>query len=366
MQELYIDTPSQLLELCNRIQHSPWLALDTEFIREKTYAAELCLIQICNGELSACIDTLALKELTPLLDIFADQNSVKIFHSGYQDLEIFYQVWGQLPANLFDTQTAAALVGIGEQIGYANLVEQLLGLKLEKGHTRTDWSHRPLHKAQLRYALDDVIYLEKIYVILKKRLQERQRDAWMAEEIEKLSDPSNYVNSPDQMWQHIRGLHRAKGLNRAVLQALSAWREVEAERANRPRRWILKDEVLLELARRMPADLSNLEKIRGLEPGNIKHWGDELLKLIADNKKVPKSQWPISKARPSQLSSEQIATADRLLAYVHQIAQQEEIPPSLLINRRELERLVRGERELPILKGWRRTLVGEGVLERLN
>jgi ribonuclease D len=365
MQELYIDTPSQLQELCNQIQHSPWLALDTEFLREKTYAAELCLIQLCNGELAACIDTLALKELTPLLNIFADPNVVKIFHSGYQDLEIFHQNWGQLPTSLFDTQTAAALLGIGEHIGYANLVEQLLGQELEKGHTRTDWSQRPLHKAQLRYALDDVIYLEKIYVILKKQLQERQRHTWMEEEIEKLSDPSNYVNPPNQMWKRIRGLHRTKGLNRAVLQALAAWREVKAERANRPRRWIVKDEVLLELARRQPDDLTSLQGIRGLEPGSIKHCGDELLKLIADNKNVPKSQWPISKARPAQLSSEQAKTADHLLEYVHQVAQEEEIPLALLINRRDLERLVTGDRELPILNGWRRTLVGERVLEQL-
>jgi ribonuclease D len=365
MQELYIDNPSQLSALCATIRHSPWLALDTEFVREQTYSANLCLIQLCNGELAACIDPLALKDLTPLREILMDPQVVKIFHAGHQDLEIFHQRWGQLPEPLFDTQIAATLLGIGDQIGYANLVKQLLGRELEKGHTRTDWSRRPLHPAQLRYALDDVIYLGEIYLTLDKQLRERRRKSWLEEELHKLSDPATYANTPEQMWKRIRGQHHLKDAQRAVLQALAAWRETEAERANRPRRWILKDEVLLELARRQPTDSKGLERIHGLEAGTIQHNGDKLLQLIAASKTLPQAQWPKHEGRPVQLSREQAAQLDRVSDLLRQTAEEETIPPSLLANRRELESLVTGERELPILQGWRLKLIGERLLEML-
>ncbi|MCU7882226.1 MAG: ribonuclease D [Candidatus Thiodiazotropha sp. (ex Lucinoma aequizonata)] len=365
MQEHYIDTPSQLQCLCDQIRHSPWLTLDTEFVREKTYTANLCLVQLCNGELAACIDPLVLKDLTPLLEILMNPQVIKIFHAGHQDLEIFYQLWGQLPEPLFDTQIAAMLLGHREQIGYANLVQQLLGRELEKGYTRTDWSSRPLNSAQLRYALDDVIYLGEIYLTLESQLRERQRETWLQEELKKLSDPTTYVNSPDQMWKRIRGQRHLKGTQRAVLQVLAAWREDEAQRANRPRRWILKDEVLLELARRQSTDITGLEHIHSLEPGTIQRWGNRLLQLIADSKALPKAQWLLNDARPPQLSHEQSAQMDRLLDYLQQTAEEEVISPTLLVNRRDLERLVAGERELPVLQGWRWSLVGERLLDML-
>lgn len=365
MQELYIDNPTQLAEVCERIRHSPWLAMDTEFVREKTYTADLCLVQLCNGELAACIDPLVLTDLTPLREILIDPKTVKIFHAGHQDLEIFYQLWGHLPNPLFDTQIAANLLGLGEQIGYANLVRRLLGHDLEKGHTRTDWSRRPLKPAQLRYALDDVIYLGEIFVAQESQLRERQRESWMLEELGRLSDPSTYVNPPDQIWKRVRGQQQLKGVQRAVLQSLAAWRETEAQRANRPRRWILKDEVLLELARRQPVNISGLQRINGLERGSIRNWGNRLLQLIADSKTRQKAQWPHHDVRRPQLTPEQETMADSLKEHVLQTAENEDVPPSLLACRRELERLVTGERELPILRGWRRTLVGERLLEML-
>ena len=190
MQELYIDTPAQLQELCDRISGSTWLALDTEFAREKTYYPVLCLLQLCNGELAACIDPLNLTDLTPLLEILVDPKVLKIFHAGRQDLEIFYHRWGRLPQPLFDTQIAAALLGLGDQIGYAPLVQQLLGRELEKGHTRTDWSRRPLDPEQLRYALDDVIYLGEVHRLLAARLREQEREHWLEDEFRELADPA--------------------------------------------------------------------------------------------------------------------------------------------------------------------------------
>ncbi len=365
MQESYIDDPGQLLAFCEQIRHSPWLALDTEFVREKTYSANLCLIQLCNGEVAACIDPLALEDLTPLREILMDPQVVKIFHAGHQDLEIFHQLWGQLPEPLFDSQIAATLLGIGDQIGYANLVQQLLGHELEKGHTRTDWSRRPLNPAQLRYALDDVIYLGEIYQVLKAQLQARQRESWLQEEMQKLSDPATYANSPAQMWKRIRGQHHLKGAQRAVLQALAAWRETEAERVNRPRRWILKDDVLLELARRQPEDLTALARIHGLEAGVVQNSGDKLLELIAAGRALPQAQWPLNDQRPPQLTPEQTVMLDRLTDYLRETAEQQALSPTLLANRRDMEKLVAGERDLAILQGWRQKLVGEHLLEML-
>ena len=171
MQELHIATEQQLHELCTLLQGSRWLALDTEFIREKTYYPDFCLLQISNGTVAASVDPLAIEDLSELVDIMYDGSIVKIFHAGRQDLEIFHQLWGKLPQPLFDTQLAATLLGLGSQIGYGNLVQKVIGRELEKGHSRTDWSRRPLSQDQLRYALDDVIYLGDIYTNITKRLQ---------------------------------------------------------------------------------------------------------------------------------------------------------------------------------------------------
>ncbi|MES9874721.1 MAG: ribonuclease D, partial [Candidatus Sedimenticola sp. 6PFRAG7] len=159
MQELFVDTPKQLNALCEQLRGSPWLALDTEFVREKTYHPNFCLLQVANGEVAACVDPLVLDDITPLLDIIFDSGITKVFHAARQDLEIFQHLWQRLPVPLFDTQLAATLLGMGDQVGYGNLVKKTLGLELEKGHARTDWARRPLQETQLRYALDDVIYL---------------------------------------------------------------------------------------------------------------------------------------------------------------------------------------------------------------
>ena len=366
MQELYIDTPAQLQELCGRINDSDWLALDTEFVREKTYYPELCLLQLYNGELAACIDPLRIDDLTPLLEILMDRKVLKIFHAGRQDLEIFYHRWSRLPQPLFDTQVAAALLGLGDQIGYASLVQQLLGRELEKGHTRTDWSRRPLEPEQLRYALDDVIYLGDIYLQLATQLREQGRETWLQEEFRELADPATYAVVPDRMWQRIRGQQQLKGVQRAVLQTLAAWRERAAESSNRPRRWLLKDEVLLELARRQPVDIKGLEQIRGLEGGSVRRWGTDLLQQIAAAKVLPKEQWPPAEERPPRLTPQQEAITDLLMSCLRLAAEREDIVPSALANRRELERMVIGERDLPILHGWRRALAGATLLEMLE
>lgn len=365
MQERHIQNEQQLIELCTQLAQSPWLALDTEFVREKTYYPQFCLLQISNGEIAATVDPIQIQALQPLLDLLYDDAIIKVFHAGYQDLEIFYNLWGRLPTPLFDTQLAASLLGLGDQVGYGNLVEQLLNHTLEKGHSRTDWSRRPLDEAQLRYALDDVIYLGDIYLKLTGMLQSQGREGWLQDDFDQLADPDTYRNPPQEAWKRIKGRQQLKGVQLAVLQALAAWREQEAQQANRPKRWILKDEVLTDLARRQPKGLEQMGKIRGLEPGVIKRRGDLLLKLIADARALPREQWPRDKRRIVRLTPNQEALTDLLYSCLRLLAEQNNITPAALANRKEIEALVSGERELDILRGWRRTIAGNRLLEVL-
>ncbi len=298
MQEFHVDSPEGLAGLCEQLRDSPWLALDTEFMREKTYYAQLCLLQVSNGELAASIDPLKLPDLSPLLDIVYDPGAVKVFHSGRQDLELFHQLWGRLPQPLFDTQPAAELAGFGNQVGYANLVRKMLGHELEKGHTRADWSRRPLRPEQLRYALDDVIYLGRMYLKLRDDLGERLNDAALQRELDRLSDPTTYVTRPEDAWLRLKARKFLKGNQLAVLQALAGWRETEAIRADKPRGWILKNEALFELSRTRPQTPEQLNKVRGLPHGLIKRRGAQLLKLIGQTLELPESEWPREPRKP--------------------------------------------------------------------
>lgn len=366
MLELHIETGAQLQELCTKLQGSKWLALDTEFIREKTYYPNFCLLQISNGTVAASVDPLAIEDLSELVEIIYDESIVKIFHAGRQDLEIFHQLWGKLPQPLFDTQLAATLLGLGSQIGYGNLVQKVIGKELEKGHSRTDWSRRPLSQEQLRYALDDVIYLGDVYANITERLNKLGRDTWLLEDFDALIDPTTYNIDPQGMWKRIKGNQHLKGIQLAVLQKITAWREQEAERSNRPRRWILKDDVLVEMARHQPGDMQGLDRIRGLEAGSIKRHGDTLLKLIKQAKQLPKTDWPQAHVRGPKLSANQEAVTDLLQCCLRLIAEQEEITPAALANRKDLEQLAIGNMDSELLHGWRKALVGDAMLEVLD
>lgn len=365
MQERHIETPEQLEQFCDSIKNSQWLALDTEFIREKTYYPQLCLLQVCNGETAACVDPLSLNSLDPLIDIVMNPSIVKVFHAGRQDLEIFNILWHKLPAPLFDTQLAATLLGLGEQLGYATLVQKLLGKELDKGHTRTDWSRRPLQEGQLRYALDDVIYLGEIYLDLAGRLRELGRENWLQEEFALLANPDTYRIDPAGAWQKIKGRQRLKGVQLAVLKALAAWRENLAVASDRPKRWIVKDEILVDLARRMPKNPDDLSRIRGLEQGLLKRHGEQLLSLVAESRALPRTSWPQDKQPPARLSPNQEALADLLMCCLRLLAEKNQVSPAVLASRSALDQLIAGERDLELLHGWRRMLAGESLLEVL-
>ena len=356
MSDLYVDTATALEQLCAQLQDSPWIALDTEFIREKTYYPQLCLLQVANAEHVACVDVLALNDLTPLLEVLYDPASTKILHSAYQDLEIFFNLRAALPSPVFDTQLAATLLGLGEHIGYGNLVKTLLGVELDKSQTRTDWSRRPLDPAQLAYAADDVRYLSRLYHRQQEELERRQRSAWLTEDFRALCDPGSYQIDSHLLWQRIKGHQQLRGIQLAVLRTLAAWREEQARTLDRPRRWILGDDVLLELARHPPKDMARLSRTRGLASGFIKRHGQTLLELIDATRQEPRQHWP--KIAPHKhLSLSQDALVDAMMAVVRLRGAETAVSPSSLANRKDLELLIQGA-DIPLLHGWRAAIAG--------
>ncbi len=290
---LYLVDQPALVEFCTGLRGESWLALDTEFIREQTYYPQLCLIQVASTDQIACIDPLALPSLDPLLEVLYDPTVTKVLHAAYQDLEIFYYLRGAVPMPIFDTQLAASVLGYGNQVGYANLVQKMLGVELEKTHTRADWRRRPLPSAWLAYAADDVRHLQEIYLRQQVMLTERGGMEALAEDFTALADPVRYQPQPQEAWRRIREHQRLRGVQRAVLRALAAWREEQAIRNDRPRRWILHDGPLLELARRMPDDVDGLARIHELPPATLRRHGSELLERIAAARAEPPEQWPV-------------------------------------------------------------------------
>lgn len=365
MQEIFVDTQAGLQELCEQLRGKPVLALDTEFLREKTYYVQLCLLQVASDELIACVDPLALDDLDPLLDVIYDPASVKLMHAGRQDLEIFHQLRGDLPRPIFDTQVAATLMGFGDQVGYAALVQAMQDVELDKSHTRTDWSQRPLDKAQLRYAADDVRYLLPIYDQQRQALAQKGRLAWLQPDFDELTDPRTYNPPLSSLWKRVKGNQPVKGVGLAILQGLAQWREEQAQRADRPRRWILKDEVMVDIARRPPEDEAGLSKIRGLEAKTIQRHGKALLELIQRCRQLPREEWP-TRPKITRLTPQQDALVDVLMAVVRLRAAEHDVSPALLAGRKPLEALVSGESDSAVLHGWRGELVGHELQALLH
>ncbi|HEY1077821.1 MAG TPA: ribonuclease D, partial [Fontimonas sp.] len=239
-----IDTPDALAAAAARWKTSRFLAVDTEFIRVDTYYPQLCLVQVRDEQASALVDTIALKDLTPLLDALYTPGIVKLFHAAGQDLEILVRLRGSCPQPLFDSQIAATLLGIGDQIGYAGLIEKRVGVTLDKSLSRTNWARRPLTGPEMDYAAADVEYLAQIYPELQAQLAERGRLAWMAEDCARLCEPDQYRTLPADAWQRLKGLARLSPREQTVAAALAAWRETEAQARDRPRKWILDDDAV--------------------------------------------------------------------------------------------------------------------------
>jgi len=277
---IYIDNDVALHRLVEQLADTTWLAIDTEFERETTYYPELCLLQIANPDVVAIIDPFSLTESESLYQLLYSPTITKVFHSARQDLEIFFHLRGSVPTPLFDTQIAAGKYGYDNGIGYANLVEKMFGVVLDKTHTRTRWKRRPLNAEQLRYAADDVIYLGQIYEQMVSNPDYSSLKKSLQIEFNKLTDPQLYLPDPARMWQKIHEARRLGGNSLAALQALSAWRELTARKENQPRKWVLTDQILLDISRKLPVNEQDLSQIKGLNDQQLMRYGAELLNIV--------------------------------------------------------------------------------------
>ncbi|MGH8497955.1 MAG: ribonuclease D [Methylococcales bacterium] len=361
----YIDSPADLETFCRRIEASAWLAVDTEFLRENTYFPKFCLVQIANAGQVACIDPLAIEDLGPLFEILYRPGIVKIFHSARQDLEIFYNIRNRVPAPVFDTQLAAPLLGLADQMSYSALVSELLGVDLIKAHTRTDWSKRPLSAAQIDYAGSDVFYLARIYLKMREKLSNLGRLDWLSDDFAALLHPEIYQNKPDEAWQRIRGAYNLNGALLGILKSLADWRERTAFRHNVPRNWVVKDDVMLAIARLQPTRPEELKTLRGLHERTWNRYSREICELVEKARDNP----PIMsnfKSKTARKSAQQEVLVNFLGGVVHQIALEHSLSPAILCPKKDLDLLVCGDADSRLLRGWRRAIVGEQLLAILR
>ena len=361
---LYVDTNEKLQNLCESIKDAPLLILDTEFIREKTYRAKLCLIQIATDDIVACVDPIALDDISPLMAIIHDNNKIKVLHSARQDYEIFYDLDNKLPAPLFDTQLAASLLGYGEQVGYGALVSKVLGVQLDKAHTRTDWSRRPLNQAQIHYASDDVFYLRQLYPLLKKQLIEQGRENWLDEEFEALCQPELFITHPEDAWQKVKGINRLRPRQFAAAKNIARWREEMAIKSDRPRRWILADDILLAASQLLPKSISQLESIVNIKKATVENSGNFILACVKDALELDDSELP-STEKPKRLTADQEIIADLLMTQLKLVANEQNISPANIANRKMIEKVIYGDTDVPLLKGWRHQLAGKKIQDLL-
>jgi ribonuclease D len=356
-----ISDSATLAALCARLARSPFVAVDTEFMRENSYWPDLCLIQIADANEAAAIDPKAKGiDMKPLLDLLVENDEVlKVFHAGGQDLEIVHNLTAKTPYPLFDTQVAAMALGMGEQVGYSNLVESMLGVKLDKGARFTDWSRRPLDARQIEYAIGDVTYLVKIFPRMLDKLRAKKRGEWLDQEMERLGDPAGYLNVPELAWLRIRPPSRKpEVLGR--LKVLAAWREREAQGKNLPRGRIVKDETLADIAGHPPRTQADLAKVRGLSGGwATNDIGDRMMAALAAAVPMPDSELPPREDRKPGLGKD--GALLKLLLKVR--AKEADVAPKLIARSDELEAIAAGVRDdMPLLNGWRYDVFGKDAL----
>lgn len=359
-----ITTTEDLAALCGRLAQEAFVTVDTEFMRERTYWPELCVVQLGGAREVAVVDAQAPGiDLAPLGALLADARVMKVVHAARQDVEIFLLKFGAVPTPIYDTQIAAMVAGFGDQVSYDQLCRSLAGVGIDKAHRFSDWSARPLSASQIAYAAADVIHLRRIYAALTERLEREGRTAWVAEEMAALAEPATYRVDPDSVWERMKPrTHNRRFLG--VLRAIAAWREREAQRINIPRGRLVKDETLLEIAATAPETVAELARARGISEGFAKgRSGTSLLAAIAAAKALPEDELPEApkeQRRGPPPSPALIALLKVLLA-----ARSEEhgVAPKLLASSDDLEALAADpEPDLPLLHGWRRTVFGDSAL----
>ncbi len=352
-----ITSQPELEEFCRTIRGAPYVAVDTEFLRDSTFWPKLCLIQAATPDIHAAIDPLAQGvDLAPFLEILGDSGTVKVFHAARQDIEIFVRLIGAPPEPVFDTQIAAMVCGFGDSIGYDKLVASVAREKIDKGPRFTNWAERPLSDEQIQYALSDVTHLCVVYERLASMLESRGRADWAAEEQRALVDPETYRIDPETAWKRLK-TRTDKPRFLAVLQAAAAWREREAMRRDQPRNWVMKDDSLLNIAALAPKDAQALSRCRGLPKGfPASRAGQELLTVVSAAAKAPASAAPTPEPR-RQSNPELSATVELLRVLLKRAAEEHGVAQRLIADAEDMEAIAEG-RETPALAGWRRKVFG--------
>ena len=370
---MYIESSEPLRHLCKQAQREGRLAIDLEFIRENTYAPQLALIQVAVSDTCAIVDPLTLQDLSPLLEVLTDTEILKVLHAAGQDIEVLHWHAGIIAVPIFDTQVAASLVGLGEQLSYGRLVDALLGVSLTKGESYSDWLRRPLLPSQTKYALDDVRYLLPMQDRLSKRLSDMGRASWAADECRKFSNPALYERDPQTLYRRIRNGKNLASQGLAVLRELAIWRDEEAQQRNRPVGRVLSNEVLVDLARRTPQTQDDLQRLRGLPQREFERSAEALLAAVQRGLSVPEADQPQAENREHRLTPAEELIVKFLDTSLKALSQREKLPPSFIGNRSDLETLVRRYRKnrlategSPMLEGWRGELVGKDLLAILE
>ncbi len=361
-QTIITDTET-LSAFCSRVSKAPFITIDTEFLRENTFWAQLCLIQMAGPEEAAIIDPLAEGiDLGPFYRLMADERVTKVFHAARQDIEIFVNQAGAIPKPLFDTQVAAMVCGYGDQVSYDQLVNRITGHDLDKTSRFTDWARRPLTAKQIAYAIADVTYLRDVYLSLTAQLEEQGRTTWVDEEMAVLSDPATYQTHPEDAWRRLK-MRVRKPRQLAILQALAAWRETEAQHRDVPRQRVLKDEAIYEIAQQQPRDAEALGRLRAIPKGFERSSVARSI-LAAVDSAFARADSDLPRVPRSKPAPEHTGAASELLkVLLKMVAEEHGVAARIIASGDDLERLAADDgADVPALKGWRRRLFGEQAL----
>ena len=362
MESRVITTTEDLATFCDGLKGERFITLDTEFIRERTYFPQLCLLQIGSSKEAVAVDPLAEgMDLSPLYPVLVDPEILKVFHAAGQDVEIFFRITGQIPHPLYDTQIAGMVCGFGESASYETLVRELIGAKLDKASRFTDWAKRPLSDRQLVYALDDVIHLRKIFELMEARIAKDDRGAWIQEEMDETYAISRFQINTQNSWKRLKVKSRDP-FYLHMLRATAAWREEMAIQRNVPRQRILRDEVVLQLAAMVPESAEDLQEVRGLGNQLSRDWQALLIETLSTARVAPKESFPAAPPRPINLNAGQEACLDMLRMLLKQCCEESHVVPRLVADRDELEALVKGDlpkEQSHLFHGWRYEVFGK-------
>lgn len=362
---MYISTYEELSAFCERAARFNAIAVDTEFLRERTYHPRLCLVQVATPDECVVIDVIAIDNLAPLAILMHDEGTVKVFHACSQDMEVLNYTLGALPAPIFDTQIAAAFLGERMQTSYNGMVHAFCGVTLPKSESLTDWSRRPLTPEQIEYALDDVRYLIKAYDVIMERLDESGRASWVLDEIKPLTDRSHYVVDRRVAFKRVKRVNSLTRRQLAVARELAAWREARAEYSNIPRKWLMSDEVLIALSKRPPHDAASLRRVRGTEQLSDADVAGAL-SVIARGESCPADKYPFIARTHKPASPELESVIDLMYALIRLVGERSGVATAMIASRDDLVDYVDHPQDSPLREGWRFELVGTLIDDLLN